>query len=77
MARKILKALRLALIADGMGLDPDSDFRPLIPSARIIIATGHSVHILSAPYRDLMPRCAGRSTTLTGSEDDLNARGGG
>ena len=77
MARKILKALRLALIADGMGLDLDADFRPLIPSARIIIATGPSGHIFSAPYRDLMPRGAGRSTTLTESEDDLNARGGG
>jgi penicillin amidase len=44
--------------------------------SRFIIATGQSGHIFSAHYRDLLPLWrAGRSITLTGSEDGLRAAG--
>jgi penicillin amidase len=44
--------------------------------SRFIIATGQSGHIFSPHYRDLQPLWrAGRSITLSGSQDELKARG--
>ncbi len=44
--------------------------------SRFVIATGQSGHIFSPHYRDLLPLWrAGRSIMLTGSEEELKARG--
>ncbi len=44
--------------------------------SRFIIATGQSGHIFSPHYRDLLPLWrAGAAITLSGSEDELKARG--
>jgi penicillin G amidase len=44
--------------------------------SRFVIATGESGHILSSHYRDFLPLwSAGKSITLTGSEEDLRRAG--
>ena len=44
--------------------------------SRFMIATGESGHILSSHYRDFLPLwSAGKSITLTGSEEDLRRAG--